>query len=265
MGKVRTRIIGLEEVEKSQKKKQKDKSLEKKKKTEEIVVEEPKTNISVEPQSSTKPVEQEEKKARKSRARARGKKYQKAKEAVDKSKTYSTSEAIKFLKKIKYTAFDESVELHLNVVKEGLRGEVQMPYKTGKTIRVKVVDDAALEEIESGKIEFDVLVTHPSYMPRLAKFAKILGPRGLMPNPKVGTISDKPEEVVKKFTSGVIRWKSEAKAPLVHQAIGKISYEEKDLDGNIKALIKAIGLNNINEAFIKTTMSPSIRLSLEKI
>ena len=115
-----------------------------------------------------------------------------------------------------------------------------------------------------GKIEFDVLVTHPSFMPKLAKFAKVLGPKGLMPNPKAGTVSTKPEEVVKKFEKGMLRWKTEAKFPLIHQMIGKISFEEKKLIANAEKFIEAVGKTHIKNAFIKTTMSPSIKLEMLK-
>jgi len=118
--------------------------------------------------------------------------------------------------------------------------------------------------LEKGKIEFDVLVTHPSFMPKLAKFAKVLGPKGLMPNPKAGTVSTKPEEVVKKFEKGMLRWKTEAKFPLIHQMIGKISFEEKKLIANAEKFIEAVGKTHIKNAFIKTTMSPSIKLEMLK-
>src|SRR4030067_3160480 len=100
-------------------------------------------------------------------------------------------------------------------------------------------------------------------MPRLAKQAKVLGPKGLMPNPKAGTISDKPEEVAKKFLKGSIRWKTEAKAPLIHQMIGKISFEDKMLADNALAFLTSIGKNHILSAYIKTTMSPSVIFDLE--
>jgi len=116
--------------------------------------------------------------------------------------------------------------------------------------------------LEKGKIDFDILITHPSYMPKLVKYAKLLGPKGLMPNPKAGTISDKPEEVVKKFQKGMIRWKTEPKFPLVHQLIGKISMEEKALEENIKKFIQSVGEKHILSAFIKTTMSPSVKIKL---
>ena len=187
---------------------------------------------------------------------------QKSKKQVDGKKTYSVKDGVSLLKKLKFAKFDESVELHLNVDEIGLKGEVELPHSTGKTTKVKIVDDKVLEDIEKGKLDFDILITHPQYMPKLARFAKVLGPKGLMPNPKAGTISPKPEEVAKKFSKGGVRWKTEAKAPIIHQMIGKISNDEKVIEDNASAFLSSIGKNHILSAFIKTTMSPSVKLQI---
>lgn len=268
MGKIRTRVIGNEEEEKKQKEEQKARSVEKKAKkvkSTSVKITDVEESHSV-PLSETSKGQEKTKGAKKTtRKNKSGKKYQEAKKMIDKKKLYTLSDAISLLKKIKYTKFDESVELHFNLNEDGLKGEVELPHSTGKTVRVKIVDDAVLAEIEKGTIEFDILITHPSFMPRLAKFAKVLGPKGLMPNPKAGTISPKPEEVAKKFNKGMLRWKSEAKFPLLHQMIGKISFEEKALLENAQAFFKAVGKNKIVSAFMKTSMSPSVRLDLEKM
>jgi len=120
-------------------------------------------------------------------------------------------------------------------------------------------------DLENGKIDFDILITHPSYMPRLARFAKVLGPKGLMPNPKVGTISSKPEEIVKKFEKGLLHWKTEPKAPLIHQLIGKLSDDDKALVENASKFLQGVGKTHILSVYIKSSMSPSIKLDLEKI
>jgi len=253
MGKVKPRLIGDTEIEEKQKKEQKAKSMEKK----------------MLKSASAKATADEEKKVvkkvRSASAKAsatRSKKYTEAKNMVDKNKFYSLNEAIELLKKMKLAKFDQSVELHFVVDETGLKGEVELPFSTGKIVRVKIVDDSVLMDLEKGKIEFDVLVTHPSFMPRLAKFAKVLGPKGLMPNPKAGTVSTKPEDVVKKFEKGMLRWKTEAKFPLIHQMIGKISAEEKNLIANAEKFINAVGKAHIKNAVIKTTMSPSVKLQL---
>lgn len=261
MGKVKPRLIGDTEVEEQQKKEQKAKAMEKK-----MLKKKDITDVGVDKEPV---IEKKEKKVVKKTASvktsaSRGKKYIEAKQMVDKNKFYSLNEAIGLLKKMKLVKFDQSVELHFTVDETGLKGEVELPFSTGKIVRVKVVDDSVLIDLEKGKIEFDVLVTHPSFMPKLAKFAKVLGPKGLMPNPKAGTVSTKPEDVVKKFEKGMLRWKTEAKFPLVHQMIGKISNEEKNLIANAETFIKAVGKTHIQSAFIKTTMSPSMKLELEK-
>lgn len=262
MGKIRTKIIGIEDVEEKQKEEAKKRREVKKSKTqeEEVVVEKQETQ-EVKPSKSAA---KDEKKTP-AKLRKRGKKYLEAKKKVSSVKTSNLDTALDIIKKIKYASFDESVEMHLNVDQTGLKGEVSFPHSIGKIVRVRIVDDKTLEEIEKGKMEFDILIAHPSYMPKLARYAKTLGPKGLMPNPKAGTISPKPEEVAKKFEKGMTRWKTEPKAPLVHQSVGKISLDNGALKENIIALFKAIGKTHILAAFVKTTMGPSVKLNLEEV
>jgi len=263
MGKVKPRILGLEDIEEKQKKEQKVRSEEKKlqkKKTEEKS-----TDVENKTEKVVKKEAKSEKKSpvKKIEAKVRGKKYNEAKKMVDVAKLYKVNEAIDILKKIKKFTFDESVELHMVVDTAGLKGEVELPFSTGKTVRIAVVDNSLIEKLEKGIIDFDVLITHPSFMPKLAKFAKVLGPRGLMPNPKAGTISPTPDVIVKKFQKGVLRWKTEAKFPLVHQMIGKISFDEKSLTANANKFIESVGIIHIIRAYVKTTMSPSIKLEIK--
>jgi len=270
MGKIKPRLLGIEEVEEKQKKEQKTKAYEKKLEKKKTVKEE----ISKEKKAvKSKKSSDSEDKAKKQTVskKSRGKKYLEAKKLVDRTKTYSLKEAVALLKKMNVGVeharpvlkFDQSVELHLNVDKTGLRGEIEMPYSTGKTVIVKIVDDKILSDLGKGKIEFDILITHPSFMSKLAKFAKVLGPKGLMPNPKTGTVSLKPEEVAKKFEKGTLRWKTELKFPLIHQMIGKISNEDKALVGNAQAFLKSVGSVHIQKAVVKTTMSPGIKITVE--
>lgn len=248
---MKTRMLGLENLEKMQKEDQKTRSAEKK-------AEDGKEEVKVE--------EKAEKEApRVIVVKPRGKKHKASLAKVDKSKSYTVEEAVVLMKKAKWAAFDESVEIHMNVDKTGIKGEVDLPHSIGKTTRVVILDDKVLDDLAAGKIEFDVLVTHPSFMPKLAKFAKILGPKGLMPNPKAGTISPKPEEVVKKFAKGMLRWKTEPKFPLVHQLLGKLSYEDAKIVENVKAFVAAVGKPHITGAFLKSTMGPSVKIDLEKV
>ena len=263
MGKVKPRLIGDTEIEEKQKKEQKAKSMEKK------MMKSASAKASADKEKVEVVAPKKEKKSSSKIVSAKapavkGKKYQEAKKMVDVNKNYSLSEAIGLLKKMKLAKFDQSVELHLVVDETGLKGELELPFSTGKIVRVKIVDDAILSDLDKGKIEFDVLVTHPSFMPKLAKYAKVLGPKGLMPNPKAGTVSMKPEEVVKKFEKGMLRWKTEAKFPLIHQMIGKISNDEKNLIANAEKFMEAVGKTHLKKAYIKTTMSPAVKLILEK-
>lgn len=216
-------------------------------------------------EEKTAPKKKSTKSIKKKGQPGRGKKYKAIKKTADKTKKYAPLAAIAVLKKMKYVKFDESVDLHLNLLKDGVKGEVELPHSTGKTVRVAILDDKVLASLDSGKIEFDILITHPSFMPKIAKYAKILGPKGLMPNPKAGTISTNPEEVAKKFLKGTLRFKSESKFPLMHQMVGKLSFTDAKLAENIVAFILAVGKINIKEAYVASSMSPSVRLDLESI
>lgn len=203
------------------------------------------------------------KKRRAAKAHRRGKKYERSKKMVDSTKSLDLKTAIKLLRKIAFAGFDETVELHINVSKPGLKGEISLPHGTGKAVKVAIVNDEVLKKIEGGTIDFDILVANPADMPKLVKFAKILGPKGLMPNPKAGTVSDKPEEAAKKFAGGAIRFKTEAKFPLIHQSIGKLSFKDDQLIDNVEAFLKAVKPENITSAYLKSTMSPAIRLLIK--
>lgn len=266
MGKIRTRTIGVEEIEEKQKEEQKKRSAEKKmeknKDTKEEVVKE--TEKAEAPKEEKKVIKKKDKKTDTPK-KVRGKKYTEALKKTDQKKKYTVEEAVTHLKKIAFAKFDESVELHLNVLKESMRGEVELPHTTGKTVRVVIVSDAVLEKLEKGVVDFDILIAHPSFMPKLAKYARSLGPKGLMPNPKAGTISPNPEEAAKKFEKGTLRWKTEGKAPLIHQLVAKLPHETKAITENVTAFLNSVGVKNIKNAFIKSSMSPSLELNLETL
>lgn len=247
MGKNRKQIVGLADIDKQHK-------AESTEQTENEVIVESKKEVKVEVAAPKKNVSK----------KVRGKKYLESKKKMGDKKMMKLAEAIELLKKAKYASFDESVDLHINVVKTGLRGEVELPHSTGKTVRVAIVSDTVLEQLAQGKIEFDVLITHPSFMSKLARFAKVLGPKGLMPNPKAGTVSATPEEVAKKFMKGTLRWKTEPKFPIIHQMIGKLSYDSKQLTENAQAFIDAVGKAQIKNVFIASSMGLSIGIEIEQ-
>ena len=273
MGKIRTKLIGNEDVEKKQaqdaairRAAKKAESVEAEKvKKEKEVIESPEVTAAFEVTESAEDVsEKKDTKAKKtSKTHARGKNYRAAKRQVTSDEVYTVVQGVSLLKKISTAKFDESVELHLNLVEAGIKGEVTLPHGTGKSVKVAVVTDELLTAIEGGKIDFDVLITHPSFMPKLAKVARVLGPKGLMPNPKNGTVSEKPEEVAKKYSGGALRFKSEAKFPLLHQLVGKKSFEDKQLVENIAAFIKAVNTKNIKSAYLKLSMTPSVQVKVD--
>lgn len=201
------------------------------------------------------------------------KKYQDVIQKIDKSKIYSLAEALTLLPQLTLTKFDETVELHINTTDKGISGNVVLPHGTGKKIRIIIVDqsddsqgiESLVKEVEAGKINFDVLLATPDSMPRLARIAKYLGPRGLMPNPKNGTVSQNPKEAAKKYESGQINFKTEAKFPIIHMAVGKLSFGKEKLRENIKEAVQAVNVNNIKNITLKSTMSPGIKISHELI
>lgn len=204
-------------------------------------------------------------------AKKRGARYSEAYKKVDRTRFYPLPEAIKLLKSISIGKFNASVDAHLVVLEAGLRGEIVFPHPTGKNPVIKIADDKLIAELEKslpagrqGKINFSVLLSTPAMMPKLLKFAKILGPKGLMPNPKTGTITDKPEETAKSLANKTL-FRTETKFPLIHIVIGKINDKEEYLTSNFKALITAVGAKNIKKAIIVPTMGPGIKIDIDKI
>jgi large subunit ribosomal protein L1 len=102
-------------------------------------------------------------------------------------------------------------------------------------------------------------------MPRLARVARVLGPRGLMPNPKNGTVTPKPDEAAKKFTGGQVNYKTEAKFPILHLVVGKVSFGDAKLEENIKVAIKTVSTKNIRNITLKSTMSPGIKVDIASL
>src|SRR3989338_6848785 len=212
--------------------------------------------------SDEKPATTKKKKKKFVKVKARSKKYRASAQVLDKSKVYPISEALEFLAKFQKAKFDETVELHLNTTRTGILGSLILPHGTGKTTKVAIADDQLIAEIETGKIDFDILFAKPEMMPKLARVAKILGPRGLMPNPKNGTITQNPHDLRKKYERGQVSFKTEAKSPLIHLSVGKFSFGDKKLSDNINAILESVKPENIQKAVLKSTMSPAIKLKL---
>ncbi len=193
----------------------------------------------------------------------RGKQYRKAAELVEINRLYSPSEALVLVKQAKYAKFDEAVEAHFNLgidprhADQQIRGTLVLPKGTGKTTRVAVIavgDKAAdaekagadvvgseelIEKIQGGWFEFDVLIATPDQMAKLGKIARILGPKGLMPSPKSGTVTQDAANAVREFKSGKIEYRND-KNGIVHLIFGKMSFSAEDLFQNLDAVYEVI-------------------------
>lgn len=208
--------------------------------------------------------EEKVKKKKREKASPHSQKFVKAQGLIDKNKLYSPKEAVELIKNATITKFDATMELHINATEKGLKGMVTLPHSTGKEIRVAIADEKLLAEVEKGVINFDVLIASPDMMPKLARIAKILGPKGLMPNPKAGTITNDPEKLAKSYSKGQVQFKTEPDFPIIHVVIGKASFKDEDLVENLNALLDAIGRTKIVSVFLKSTMSPSVKVEFQK-
>jgi len=194
--------------------------------------------------------------------KVRGKKYVAAKTKIDREKTYKIPEAVKLVKESSYSAFDGTMELHLVVKKTGISANLSLPHVAGREKKVEVASDETVAKLKEGKIDYDILVATAEMMPKLVPFARLLGPKGLMPNPKNGTLVSDPKKA-KGFSASSILIKTEKEAPLIHTVVGKVSQADGEIVDNVEAIIKALGgSKQIDRAFLKSTMSPSVKISL---
>lgn len=231
-----------------------------------------------------------------SKLQRRSKNFRKTAELIDKSKSYSLKEAMDLAVKSNPVKFDATVELHirLNVdprqADQNIRDMVVLPAGTGKTVKIAVfadVDDVTaakkagadiaggdefLQQLDKGTIDFDVLIATPAFMPKLGKYARVLGPKGLMPNPKSGTVATDVAKAVREAKAGRVEYRVDSTG-IIHVGIGKVSFELDKLMSNAQALIASVRNNKpatikgtfIQSAFATTSMGPSIRLELNDI
>ena len=214
------------------------------------------------PVEPEKEAEAEKKTSKKVVEKIRSKKYQDVKSKIQPGKTYPVKDAIKLVKETSYSKFDGTMELHLVVKKAGANAQVTLPHAAGREKKVEIAGDETIEKLKAGKIDFDVLVATPDMMPKLVPFARLLGPKGLMPNPKNGTLVSDPKKA-KGFSTGTVVLKTEKEAPLIHTVIGKNSQKDGEIAENTDAILKAFGgSKQIVKAYMKSTMSPSVKLQL---
>ena len=219
------------------------------------------SNKKVEDQRA-KPETQKAKKKKPKKIRSR--RYRLLRTKIDRKKLYPIKKAVELLLKVSNSKIDETVEIHIITYDNKVTGSVSLPHGTGKSQKIVIASDKLIEEIKAGKTNFDMLIAEPKMMSKIAKIAKILGPKGLMPSPKTNTISDKPKELKKKLEQGETRFKTEAKFPLLHIVIGKISFGKKKILENLEALINAVDPRKIKKAVLTSTHSPGIILEIKK-
>lgn len=212
-------------------------------------------------QDEIKEVEQP-KKPKIGKKKERSKKYQQSLKLVDRKKVYNLIDAIELAKKTSYAKFDSTLELHIKTLtkkgQEPIRALVAMPAGAVKTPKVAVVTDELIQEIEKGKLNFDTLLATPAMMPKLAKYAKVLGPKGLMPSPKAGTIVDDPDKAKTEIAKGRVEIRQDSLGN-IHTAVGKVSWPSDKIKQNVGAILGSIQSNRVDRLTLSATMGPGIK------
>ncbi len=225
-----------------------------------------------------------------------GKRLKQAYDGIDPANFYDIKEAVKLVKNRSKAKFDETVEIAMNLAvdprksDQNLRGTVMLPHGTGKNLRVAVfargdrakeaeaagadlvgAEDLA-EKVQAGQIDFDRCIATPDMMAVVGRLGKVLGPRGLMPNPKLGTVTANVTEAVKAAKGGQVEFRAE-KAGIVHAGIGKVSFSEEALVENVRAFVGAISRSKptgvkgtyIKKVSLSSTMGPGLKLEVSSI
>ena len=227
-----------------------------------------------------------------SRLERRSKGFQKAAQLIDDTKVYGLNEALELAVKTSPVKFDATVELHVRLgvdpkqADQNIRDTVVLPAGTGKTVRIAVIADAAgvaaakkagadiagsdefLQELDKGVFDFDILVATPAYMPKLGKHARTLGPKGLMPNPKSGTVTTDVTKAVTEAKAGRVEYRVDSTG-IVHVGLGKVSFGAAKLLQNTQTILNSIkqnkpsGLkgNYVKSIFVTTSMGPSVSVN----
>ncbi len=225
---------------------------------------------------------------KKGKAKYRSVKYKAVAEKTEKSKRYPITEAIDLAKETSYSKFDGSLEIHMTTSAKNIRGLVSLPFASGKKLKIlafgppslsasagqrkeleelgaEIGDDAKLNEIIRGITGFDVIVTSAEWMPKLARAAKVLGPRGLMPSPKNGTITTDLKKAVSEIQSGKVEYKTQKDSQVIHLTLGKVSQPTDEVVQNTKILFNAIGKTRIKKAVISPSMGIGVKVELASV
>lgn len=224
-----------------------------------------------------------------------GKRMRSSSESIDRNSLYSIEDAVKIVKDNAKVKFDETVEIAMNLgvdprhADQQVRGVVQLPHGTGKAMRVAVfakdakAEDAKAagadivgaedlaEKVQAGGIEFDRCIATPDMMALVGRLGRVLGPKGLMPNPKLGTVTQDVAAAVQAAKGGEVQFRCE-KAGIIHAGVGKSSFEEKALVANVRAFVDAIAKAKpsgakgtyITKAALCSTMGPGVKLDVQK-
>lgn len=222
-----------------------------------------------------------------------GKRIRNLREKIDTNIVYSLSEAISIIKSNPGVKFDETIDIAMNLgvdprhADQMVRGVANLPNGTGKTVRVAVfardakADEAReagadivgaedlVEQIQGGKIDFDRAIATPDMMPLVGRLARVLGPRGLMPNPKVGTVTANITEGVQNAKGGAVEYRVE-KAGILHAGVGKVSFDQDKIEENIKAFVDAVNKSRptgakgtfIRRVSLSSTMGPGLKIDV---
>ena len=264
------------------------------KEVEEKIAKEERKAENAEASESTRPTHTQ--KPARSKLERSGKKLRKATELVEKGKEYSLKEALELATKTATTKFDSTVELHirLNVdpkhADQNIRENVVLPAGTGRKVRVAVFgepDEVAaakkagadiagseefLQQLDKGIIDFDVLIASPTVMVKLGKYARVLGPKGLMPNPKSGTVTKDVVKAIEQSKAGKVEVRVD-ETGIAHLGVGKVSFGTDKLMENVQAVFasvkgakpSSIKANYVNTIYMTTTMGPSIRIAASEL
>jgi len=221
-----------------------------------------------------------------------GKKLRQASELIDKSKDYSVKEAIELATKTSTTKFDSTVELHVNLnvdpkqADQNIRGQLVLPAGTGKTVRIAVLAEGAdaesakkagaeiagtdelFAQLDKNQVNFDLLIATPAQMAKLGKYARLLGPKGLMPNPKSGTVTPNVEKAVKEAMAGRVEYRVDSTG-IIHLGVGKVRFGIDKLMENVTATLSSVKSSkpaSVKSGYIKsihitTSMGPSIKVA----
>jgi large subunit ribosomal protein L1 len=222
-----------------------------------------------------------------------GKRFKTALKGIDRNKFYSVEDAVKLVKERAKAKFDETIEMAFNLgidpkhADQNVRGVISLPHGTGKTVRVAVfakgekaeaakkagadivgADDLA-EKVQAGQMDFDRVIASPDMMVTVGKLGKVLGPRGLMPNPKLGTVTNDIAEAVRAAKGGQVEYRAQ-KEGIVHAGVGKASFSEQALVENVRALFNAVNRAKpagakgtyLKKVSLSSTMGPGLKLDV---